>query len=127
MKIKNVTSLDTNDLLKVSKDSIVIDVRTSKEWEEVGIPELGQNLILLSWRLLPNMSLNPDFEKNITNIVTNKNKNLFFLCKSGNRSLEAASFSANIGYVNCYNVSDGFEGSISGLGWKQNNLPWQIL
>ncbi|ARD86528.1 sulfurtransferase [Rickettsia sp. MEAM1 (Bemisia tabaci)] len=38
----------------------------------------------------------------------------------------AANFMANIGYKNCYNIIDGFEGNLQNKGWKQNNLPWQF-
>jgi len=53
---------------------------------------------------------------------------IFFLCRSGYRSFIAANFIANIGYKNCYNISDGFEGNnrVLSKGWKQNNLPWQF-
>lgn len=51
---------------------------------------------------------------------------LYFLCRSGHRSLMAANFMANIGYKNCYNIIDGFEGNLQNKGWKQNNLPWQF-
>ena len=127
MKVKSVNSLDTNSLIKINIDSVVIDVRSSKEWEERGIPQIEPPLILLTWRLLPNMIINQDFEKTLINQIPDKTKNLFFLCKSGVRSLEAANFVAKLGYINCHNISDGFEGSSSGLGWKNNNLPWQTL
>jgi len=51
---------------------------------------------------------------------------IFFLCRSGYRSFIAANFIANMGYKNCYNISDGFEGNNQNKGWKQNNLPWQF-
>lgn len=51
---------------------------------------------------------------------------IFFLCRSGYRSFIAANFVANMGYKNCYNISDGFEGNNQDKGWKQNNLPWQF-
>lgn len=105
-----------------TKGSVMIDVRTDKEWSESGIPAIGsENLVLLSWRLLPSMSLNPEFAKLFINKIDKNKKILFFLCGSGVRSLESANFAISSGYQNCYNIADGF------YGWKNNNLPLQFL
>lgn len=128
MTAKNITSLEAYELITTYKDSILVDVRTTVEWENVGVPLLSpEHLILLSWRLFPSMLINLEFEKEIMSKVTNIEKPLFFMCRSGVRSLEAADFCTEIGYTNCYNLIDGFEGNNNKTGWKQNNLPWQVL
>ena len=119
MKVQNISSIVAHDLLMDIKKSVLIDVRTEKEWQEVGVPAIDK-LILLTWRELPNMAINQEFEAKLTSQVHNKDTALFFLCRSGARSLEAANFANNIGYSNCYNIIDGFEGSPYGAGWKQN-------
>jgi rhodanese-related sulfurtransferase len=57
---------------------------------------------------------------------------LFFICRSGSRSLAAAKVMAAAGYRACHNVAGGFEGPLdderhhgSAGGWKAAGLPWQ--
>ena len=57
---------------------------------------------------------------------------LFFICRSGSRSLAAAKAMAAAGYRNCHNVGGGFEGPLDDErhrgaleGWKAAGLPWQ--
>jgi len=132
MNINNISSFAAYDLLlEDHNNSILIDVRTSKEWQEIGVPKLEKNnLTLLSWRLLPNMIINKEFENKFVSLINDKMYFIFFLCRRGIRSLEAARFAMNIislDHINYYNIYDGFEGNVNGAGWKQNNLPWQIL
>lgn len=127
MNIKNISSLNAHEMLQIDSNTIMIDVRTSDEWTLTGVPKINKNqIIFLSWRLLPEMLLNNQFEKQFMSNVNDHNNDLLFLCRSGTRSNEAAKFVSNLGYSNCYNISDGFEGGINGIGWKQNNLPWQL-
>ena len=89
----------------------------------MGIPHLdNKNKVIFL-----NCQLNKDFEDNFLSIVNDKiHAIIFFLCRSGYMSFIAANFITNIGYKNCYNISDGFEGNNQDKGWKQNNLPWQF-
>src|SRR4029079_1626779 len=57
---------------------------------------------------------------------------LFFICRSGGRSLSAAKAMAAMGYRACHNVAGGFEGPLNDErhrgalgGWKAAALPWQ--
>ncbi len=47
-----------------------------------------------------------------------KNSEIFFICKSGARSMHAALILESNGYNNLYNVEDGFV-----IGWKPSGLP----
>ena len=56
---------------------------------------------------------------------------LYFICRSGSRSLAAARAMAEAGYQSCHNVAGGFEGPLDDLrhrgtlgGWKATGLPW---
>ncbi|MCC8398559.1 MAG: rhodanese-like domain-containing protein [Rickettsia endosymbiont of Labidopullus appendiculatus] len=127
MSIKNISSLEAYKLLEMDNNSIIIDVRTTEEWQKIGIPKLDKDkIVFVSLCLLPNMLLNNEFKNQLMSKVSNKHK-LLFLCRSGGRSHEAASCAGTLGYKDCYNIIDGFEGGTNGAGWKQNNLPWQIL
>ncbi len=123
-----MSSLKAYEMLKIDNNTIMIDVRTGEEWKKIGIPKLNESkLLLLSWRLLPDMLLNGQFKEQLILHISNVQNNILFLCRSGARSYEAAYFISSLGYTNCYNIIDGFEGGSNGVGWKQNNLPWQIL
>ncbi|HJD65738.1 MAG TPA: rhodanese-like domain-containing protein [Rickettsia endosymbiont of Bembidion nr. Transversale] len=129
MLVQNICSKEAYNMLVSNNNTFLVDVRTEEEWKNVGVPSLSNknNVIFLSWQLSPFMELNKDFEDRFLSIIDDKMSNIiFFLCRSGHRSLMAANFMANIGYKNCYNIIDGFEGNLQNKGWKQNNLPWQF-
>jgi rhodanese-related sulfurtransferase len=118
--------------------SVLVDVRTSAEWAFVGLPDLssiGKRPVLIEWLDFPASRPNPTFVTQLADALTkvgaNKDTELFFLCRSGGRSLSAARAMAAAGYSRCRNVADGFEGPLDpnrhrgGLGgWKAKGLPW---
>jgi rhodanese-related sulfurtransferase len=120
----------------ISKNpSIIIDVRTGPEWQFVGIPDLSDTpsrLVTISWKLYPSFVMNPRFIGDLiaeTSIA--KDTPLFFICRSGGRSLDAAVAVAAEGYYYCFNITGGFEGDVNSNrqrsmehGWKHDNLPW---
>lgn len=115
-------------LLKDDPTASLIDVRTIKEWRAVGIPDLtslNKKLYKISWRLLPDMEINPTFPIEVKNIISNKNAKLLFICRSGGRSREAALMMQKEGYHYCYNIAEGYEGTAMQGNWKLNNLPWE--
>ena len=122
-------------LLRSEQDSFLIDVRTSAEWHYVGNPNLqpiGMTPIQIEWRLLPSMEKNLMIANELTSIIPNKEAKLFFLCRTGGRSMEAAIEITNLGYKYCYNILNGFEGDLDGnfqrgkvSGWKAEKLPWR--
>jgi len=63
--------------------------------------------------------------------MTPANK-IYFLCRSGVRSLAAAKAAQEAGYAHVYNITDGFEGPVDATGhrgtvsgWKASELPWR--
>ena len=57
---------------------------------------------------------------------------MLIICRSGQRSRQAAVALTARGYSRCYNVSDGFEGGHdeerhrgTREGWKRAGLPWR--
>ncbi len=128
MNIRNIDSTLAYNILANNDNSMLVDVRTPEEWAKIGVPKLAKNnLGFLTWRLPPDMSINKEFRAGFMSLIRDRMCFVFFLCRSGVRSLEALDFAVNIGYVNCYNIHDGFEGSGNNNGWKYNNLPWQII
>ena len=133
--IKNISSRECFEKLSIEVNSQLIDVRTKPEWIYVGVPDLSsinKKVIFVSWQVYPEMGTNKFFENQILESNIKKDNNLYFICRSGNRSNNAAEFLASRGFSNCFNVIDGFEGNLNHErqrasidGWQFNNLPWK--
>lgn len=115
--------------------SVIVDVRTIPEWQFVGVPNLSETpskLLTLSWKIYPSFSQNPQFADLLAAEPAVANDTpLFFLCRSGGRSLDAAVAMTQAGYGYCFNIAGGFEGEADASGhrggaegWKAANLPW---
>ena len=39
----------------------------------------------------------------------------------------AAKISIKVGFINVYNIHEGFEGIANFIGWKNNGLPWKVI
>ena len=118
--------------------AVLIDVRTNAEWAYVGLPDLsslGKEPVLVEWQTFPGDGSNAAFVDRLTGALAalgaNKDSELFFICRSGGRSLKAARAMAAAGYSRCRNVADGFEGPLDPNrhrgrlgGWKAKGLPW---
>ena len=72
----------------------LIDVRSKPEWSFVGIPDskdMKNEVIFCEWAFYPLMDKNLNFENEIfSKLNFEQTKNLFFICRSGSRSLHAA-------------------------------------
>jgi rhodanese-related sulfurtransferase len=124
--------------LKRDSDAVLIDVRTNAEWAFVGLPDLssvGKSPVQVEWQEFPGDRPNPAFVDHLAEalaaIGANKDSELFFICRSGGRSLKAARAMTVAGYSRCRNVADGFEGPLDPnrhrgalSGWKARGLPW---
>ncbi|MBL4807130.1 MAG: rhodanese-like domain-containing protein [Rhodobacteraceae bacterium] len=121
--------------------AVLVDVRTKSEWSYVGGPdldELDKQVIRVEWLAFPDMAVNQGFAGELFSRFGDKfPPTIYFLCRSGVRSLDAADFvleaAAEIGRnPRCVNVSEGFEGDLDENrqrghvnGWKKHGLPWR--
>lgn len=122
--------------LEADPSAALVDVRTAAEWTFVGIPDLsalGRKPVFVEWQSYPSMTVDPAFVNRLSGDIgeTDKDRAIFFLCRSGGRSRSAAQAMTSAGYARCFNISDGFEGPVdqdghrgTTAGWKANNLPW---
>jgi rhodanese-related sulfurtransferase len=124
--------------LVANPDSVLIDVRTRSEWAFVGLPELssiGRRPVLVEWLGFPDNRVNAGFVDELTGqldvLGIGRNAELYFICRSGGRSRQAAQVMAAAGYLHCHNVAEGFEGPLDAdrhrgvrSGWKAEGLPW---
>jgi rhodanese-related sulfurtransferase len=138
VKVDDVEIEEVWERLKQDPGSVLIDVRTQAEWTYVGVPDLsslGKQLLLVEWQLFPGGQVNPSFSSQLeSELAANgvgKEAELFFICRSGYRSLLSGEAMAAVGYRACHNVAGGFEGPLDsethrGLvaGWKAAGLPW---
>ena len=139
--IIDVNPTDTWTGLAEKPDSILVDVRTNAEWSFVGIPDLSsvnKQAILIEWSQFPTMTKNKDFASNLMDKLNGSApSDVYFLCRSGVRSLAAANlmietFAAQGWSVNCINVTEGFEGDLDAdghrgnlNGWRARGLAWR--
>ena len=128
-------------VLQEDSGAALIDVRTRAEWTYVGIPDLGplpNPFLMVEWQQWPDMNENPEFVELVMEQLWGRTPSkLFFLCRSGFRSLKAAEAIAahflQIGQLgDCVNVLGGFEGDKDDMhhrgtrnGWKVAGLPWR--
>ncbi len=105
----------------------LVDVRTRAELDFVGrIP----GSVLIEWNSYPEGRRNAEFLSQLAAAVE-KETPVMFLCRSGNRSHQAAVAATQAGWRECYNVLEGFEGDKDANrqrntvgGWKLAGLPW---
>ena len=123
------------DALVADPKAQLCDVRTDAEWNFVGIPDLhslGREPVLIPWQVYPTMQRNGGFLDHLREAGLTPETPVYFLCRSGARSLAAAQAAAAAGFTQVYNIADGFEGPLDPEGhrgkvggWKAQGLPWQ--
>ena len=133
--VENVPPKQVWEALQENPNAQLVDVRTDVEWQFVGVPDLvsvGKQAVLVSWQTYPAMSLNPNFTEQLKATGFTPEHNIYFICRSGQRSYAAAEAAQAAGYPHAYNVVEGFEGSVDSdghrgvmEGWKAAGLPWR--
>ncbi|MDC1302984.1 rhodanese-like domain-containing protein [Pelagibacterales bacterium] len=119
--IKNIMANECFDILKTEKSSRLIDVRTSHEWHNNGYADLealGKKVHLIS---LTNEDHSPstNFIDQINKLDIKPKNKIFFICKSGMRSLHAGNLlREDFVTKEIFNVKGGME-----YGWKHFGLP----
>lgn len=133
--VENVPPRKTWEALKSDKQAQLVDVRTDAEWTFVGVPDLspaGKEPALIPWQVYPTMQVNGAFVEHLQQAGLTPENHIYFLCRSGARSMAAAQAAQAAGYAHVYNIADGFEGPPDAdghrgtvAGWKADQLPWR--
>lgn len=125
------------ELLREDPGAVLVDVRSTMEFEYVGHPV---NAVNIPWREFPGWHINRDFVAMVREILESRQEinaeieslPLMMICRSGRRSQEAAEELLRHGFRNVYNVEEGFEGDRDDAnhrsminGWRYRNLPWE--
>jgi rhodanese-related sulfurtransferase len=133
--VDDVSPQEVWEALRSDPGAELVDVRTDAEWSWVGLPDLGdagKKPVLISWQLPPKMEVNADFVGQLREAGLTPDRKLYFLCRSGARSLSAAKAAVAAGFASSFNVAGGFEGPLDDAGhrgtkggWKASGLPWR--
>lgn len=136
-KIKEISPQQAWDILEGDPRAILLDVRTSMEYEYVGHP---LNALHVPWKDAPEWSIDAQFVNKVREALVKRTGtdqdsesiSILVICRSGKRSQEAAEELAQQGFKNLYNIEDGFEGDMDNNkhrntvnGWRFANLPWE--
>jgi rhodanese-related sulfurtransferase len=115
--------------LQNNPNAVLIDVRTAIEHSFVGHPPKA---IHVAWKEFPGMQFNHAFVQQVQQHAPDKSAPVLLLCRSGQRSVDAAKALEANGYTHLINILEGFEGPLdenkhrgSLGGWRFHGLPWQ--
>lgn len=122
-----------------SSAGALIDVRSRAEWAFVGVPVLssiGKSTVLVEWNDFATGTVVPDFVGRLKAALAENgiadDAPLYFICRSGNRSRNAAIAATAAGHPTCFNIDRGFEGPLDPEhhrntpgSWKAEGLPWE--
>jgi rhodanese-related sulfurtransferase len=129
----DVTPEQAWSVLHDEPGAVLVDVRTRAEWSYVGLPDLsatGKDVVLVEWQRYPDGAVNAGFTAELEAAGVPKDAPVFFLCRSGVRSVAAAEAATRDGWARSHNILDGFEGPHDAQrhravsGWKVAGLPW---
>lgn len=133
--VENIAPRKVWEVLQSDPKAQLVDVRTDVEWNFVGLVDLaaaGKQPVLIPWQVYPQMAVNSEFVAQAQKAGLALEQHIFFLCRTGGRSLAAAKAMEAAGFTHVYNVVDGFEGPPDGeghrgtmAGWKADGLPWR--
>jgi rhodanese-related sulfurtransferase len=126
-----VTPREAHALLTADASIKLIDVRTNAERDWVGRVDIADaQHRAVQWNTYPGGVFNADF---LDQLAANAGKQdvLLFLCRSGVRSRHAARLATENGYLQCFDILEGFEGDKDSdghrklvSGWCKAGLPW---
>lgn len=132
--VEDVTADQAYAVLTADPTARLVDVRTNAEWSYVGLPDLsatGNDPLLVPWQLFPSGQVNGGFMDQLHAAGVREDAALYFLCRSGVRSVAAANLAISHGFARSFNITDGFEGAVDAdghrgtvAGWKAAGLPW---
>ena len=127
MKPVNIKASDAFDILTKKLNSHLIDTRSDLEWKTTGIPDLSsinKETYLVNWGPVLDQIFFEEYKKFLLTRFNQKDS-LFFICRSGTRSLMAAQIAIKFGFNNSFNIYVGFSNDNDQCWIK--NLPARFL
>ncbi|MFM9991898.1 MAG: rhodanese-like domain-containing protein [Burkholderiaceae bacterium] len=130
--MRNLLPLQAWEFLQTHKDALLIDVRMEIESMYVGRPPGSINI---AWYEYPEFT--PDVQAFTSAVNAEANdfkRSIVLICRSGQRTLDAALALEMAGFTDVVNVVHGFEGDLNDQhqrssinGWRFDGLPWEQL
>lgn len=134
--IKEIGPQQAFEILSTDPQSILVDVRSSMEYEYVGHPNGSINI---PWKEPPGWEVDTGFVDKVRAVLVEKfpgrktdDLTILAICRSGVRSRSAGEALINNGFLHVYNVAEGFEGDKDENrhrgeinGWRFHGLPWE--
>lgn len=134
----DLTPQEAWDLLASDPRAVLVDVRTEGEWQTIGVPDTAdlpdgdERTAFVEWTDGFGRP-NPGFLDGLAaaGVVAGEPRPVVFLCRSGVRSVAAATTATAAGLGPAYNVLTGFEGDVGPdgrrghTGWRAAGLPWR--
>ena len=136
-EVQSVTPVEAYGLIEKDQRVVLIDVRSSMEFLFVGHP---RGSVHVPWIDEPDWVVNPDFVTEVRKVMLggvgmddhDSDAPVVLICRSGKRSLEAGKLLIENGFMQVYNVAEGFEGELDDShhrstlgGWRFHGLPWE--
>jgi rhodanese-related sulfurtransferase len=137
VEVKTLTPDQAWDKLRGEPRAVLIDVRSSMEFLFVGHPK---GSVHVAWIDAPEWTVNPDFVTEVRKVMLGgvgleehgSDAPVLLICRSGKRSLEAGKLLMENGFLDVYNIAEGFEGELDDNhhrsttgGWRFHGLPWE--
>lgn len=124
-------------LLQQNDQAVLVDVRSTMEFEYVGHPPEALHVAI---KEPPDWETRDEFVNELKSALQDRFKTdvgleqrpLLMMCRSGKRSELAANMAAEAGFTDVYNIMEGFEGDKDANGhrntingWRFHQLPWE--
>ncbi len=135
--IKEISPQQAWEILEDEPQAVLLDVRTSMEYEYVGHPAKALHI---PWMDAPDWSIDAEFVNKVREALMKRTGSeqglesiaVLAICRSGKRSQAAVEELASQGFNNLYNIENGFEGDLDNNnhrntinGWRFVDLPWE--
>jgi rhodanese-related sulfurtransferase len=130
--MRHLLPRETWALMQSQPDAVLIDIRMEIESLYVGRPPGAINI---PWYEYPEFTPDADsFCTQVQDHTASKETTVILLCRSGQRSLDAARALEAAGFSDVVNVLHGFEGDLDAQfhrstlnGWRFEQLPWEQM
>ena len=116
-----LTPQEAHLILTLAPESKLVDVRSRAEWDLVGAIPGSLQLEFLTY---PGWHANPHFLAQLQQLV-DREVLVMFICRNGTRPHKAADAAVQAGFLECYNVLEGFEGDRDKAAQRRNLNGWR--
>lgn len=134
--IESISPTDAWAVMQSEPGVTLIDVRSDMEFLMIGHPRGAVNV---PWIDAPDWVVNGNFVANVRKALLGRvsakgrrSSPVFLICRSGNRSMDAAEALAADGLSDISVIEGGFEGPLDDAhhrntvaGWRFEDLPWE--